>query len=163
MTAKGHPPVTDAERQRVAELHAQGKSRNAIATDLGRSGRTISKIAAELGLTFERTRTAAATAAKKVDGAARRAQLQLDLLEAAQKHLGQYFAETTVFNFGGKENDFNSRTMPEPPHRDKQAIANAVKALADTALKLADYDRATDAGGADIDRWLTAMTDGGTE
>jgi hypothetical protein len=143
MTAKGHPPVTDAERQRVAELHAQGKSRNAIATDLGRSGRTISKIAAELGLTFERTRTAAATAAKKADGAARRAQLQLDSLDAAGRLLGQMFAPTVVYNFGGKENDYNERSVDEPPFADKRNIATAIQALANTALRLAEYDKAT--------------------
>jgi transposase-like protein len=143
--AGGHPPVTDDDRRRIAELHAQGNSRNAIAEAIGRSGRTVSRICAEHDppLTFERTRTAAATEAKKADGAARRAQLQLDALAAAQKHLGQYFAETTVFNFGGKENDYNERTLPEPPHRDKRDIASAVSSLVAAALKLAEYDKAT--------------------
>jgi len=57
-------PVTGDDRHRVAELHAQGLSRNAIAVEIGRSGRTVSRICAEQDppLTFERTRTAAATA-----------------------------------------------------------------------------------------------------
>jgi len=103
--AGGHAPVTDEDRRRVAELHAQGLSRNAIATQLGRSGRTISRICAEHQppLTFERTRTAAATAAKKADGAARRAALQLDALENAGRLMGQMFSPTVVYNFGGKE------------------------------------------------------------
>ncbi|MBG0560713.1 helix-turn-helix domain-containing protein [Actinoplanes aureus] len=143
--ARGHPPVTSQERRRVAELHAEGKSRNAIAAELGRSGRTISKICAEHHppLTFERTRTAAATAAKKADGAARRAELQLNALDAAGKLMGQMFAPTVVYNFGGKENDYNERSVNEPPFRDKRDIATAIKALADTALKLAEYDKAT--------------------
>jgi hypothetical protein len=97
--------------RRVAELHAQGLSRNAIATDLGRSGRTISRICVEHDppLTFERTRTAAATAAKKADGAARRAQLQLEALDSAARLMGQMFSPTKVYNFGGKENDYNER------------------------------------------------------
>jgi Helix-turn-helix domain len=163
--ASGHRPVTEGDRRRVAELHSQGLSRNAIAHELGRSGRTISRICAEHDppLTFERTRTAAATAAKKADGAARRAQLQLEALEAAGKLMGQMFAPTVVYNFGGKENDYNERPVDEPPFRDKRDIANAIQALANTALKLAEHDRATDAGGADIDRWLTAMTGGDTE
>lgn len=154
-----HNPVTEEDHRRVAELHAQGLSRNAIGKELGRSGRTISRIAAELGLSFERTgATAAATEAKKADGANRRAHLQVDALGAAQRLLGQMFAEAKVFNFGGKENTYEEQTHSEPPFRDKQAIANAIQALTNSALKLAEYDRATDAGGAEIDRWLNHMT-----
>jgi hypothetical protein len=137
-------PVTEEDHRRVAELHAQGKTRNAIAKELGRSGKTISRIAAELGLSFERAgATAAATAAKIADGQARRARLQVEALDAAQRLLGQMFAPTKVFNFGGKENDYNEREHSEPPFRDKRDIATALKALADTALKLAEYDKAT--------------------
>lgn len=136
-------PVTEEDHRRVAELHAQGLSRNAIGKELGRSGRTISRIAAELGLSFERAgATAAATKAKIADGQARRARLQVEALDAAQKLLGQMFAPTKVFNFGGKENDYNEREHTEPPFRDKRDIATALKALADTALKLAEYDKA---------------------
>lgn len=137
-------PVTQADKDRVKELHAEGMSRNDIGRALGRSGRTISRIAAELGLSFERAgATAAATEAKKIDAAARRAQLQVDALTSAQRLLDQMFAPTTVFNFGGKENDYNERRHDEPPFRDKQSIAIAMQALATTALRLAEYDKAT--------------------
>ncbi|WP_431892678.1 helix-turn-helix domain-containing protein [Micromonospora haikouensis] len=137
-------PVTQDDYNRVRELHAQGLSRNEIARQLRRSGKTISHIATELGLSFERSgATAKATEAKKADGAARRAQLQLDALEAAQKLMGQMFAPALVYNFGGKENDYNSTTLDEPPFADKRNIATAIQALAGTALKLAEYDKAT--------------------
>lgn len=137
-------PVTEEDHRLVAELHAQGLSRNAIGKQLGRSGRTISRIAAEQGLSFERAgATAAATAAKIADGQARRARLQVEALDAAQRLIGQMFAPTKVFNFGGKENDYNERQHDEPPFVDKRNIATALKALADTALKLAEYDKAT--------------------
>lgn len=38
-------PVTDEDRRRVRELHAEGLSRNAIGKEIGRSGRTVSRIA----------------------------------------------------------------------------------------------------------------------
>jgi hypothetical protein len=137
-------PVTDEDREQVKALHAQGLSRNAIGKQLGRSGRTISRIAVELGLSFERAgATAAATKAKIADGQARRARLQVEALDAAQRLLGQMFAPTKVFNFGGKENDYNERRHDEPPFRDKRDIATALQALANTALKLAEYDKAT--------------------
>lgn len=154
-------PVTSADYDRVKELHAQGLSRNAIGKTMGRSGRTVSRIADELGLRFERDRTRAATEAKKADAAARRARLQVEALDGAQRLMGQMFAPTKIYNFGGRDNEYNERDVNEPPFRDKRDIATALKALADTALKLAEYDRATDAGGADIDRWLDAMTGGG--
>lgn len=47
-------PVTDEERERVRQLHAEGKGRNEIAEILGRGGRTISTIAKDLGLSFSR-------------------------------------------------------------------------------------------------------------
>lgn len=137
-------PVTQADKDRVKELHAQGLPRNEIARQLGRSGKTISRIAVELGLSFERSgATAAATAAKVADAAGRRAELQLNALEGALKLYSQMFSETTVYNFGGKENDYNERKHPEPPFRDKQAIALSMKALTDMALRLAEFDKAT--------------------
>lgn len=144
MPSPDRRPVTDADRKRVRELHAQGLSRNEIARQSGRSQRTVSRLAAEMGLSFERAgATAKATEAKKADGATRRAQLQLDALAAAQKLMGQMFAPALVYNFGGKENDYNSTTLDEPPFRDKRDIANAIQALANTALRLAEYDKAT--------------------
>lgn len=137
-------PVTDEDHADVIRLHGEGLSRNAICKQIGRSGRVVSRIAEEHGLTFERgEQIAAATEAKKIDAAARRAELQLGSLDAANRLLGQMFAPTKVFNFGGKENDYNERQHDEPPFRDKRDIAVALQALATTALRLAEYDKAT--------------------
>lgn len=151
-------PVGKADRDQVAALHTQGLSRNAIARQIGRSGRTVSRLAAELGLSFERSGgIVAATEARKTDAADRRSRIQVDSLAAAERLLGQMFAPAKVYNFGGKENDYNERQHEEPPFRDKQAIANAIQALSQTALKLAEYDKATEGGGAAVDEWLDAM------
>nr|WSX76182.1 helix-turn-helix domain-containing protein [Streptomyces sp. NBC_00899] len=45
-------PVTDEERERIRELHAQGLGRNEIARTIGRGTRTVSIQAAAMGLTF---------------------------------------------------------------------------------------------------------------
>lgn len=137
-------PVTQADYDRVKELHAQGLGRNAIAREIHRGERTVTRLAHEQGLSFDRAgATAKATEAKKADGAARRARLQVEALEAAQKLMGQMFQPALVYNFGGKENDYNSTTLEEPPFADKRNIATAIQALAATALKLAEYDKAT--------------------
>jgi transposase-like protein len=56
--------VTDKERQRVAELHAEGKGRNAIAREIGRSAGTVSSVAAQLGISFDRSAAKKATDAR---------------------------------------------------------------------------------------------------
>lgn len=77
-------PITDADREAVRRLHAEGKSRNQIARETGRSAATVSKIAAAEGLTFSGgARVAAATEARRADAAARREQLADDALDGA--------------------------------------------------------------------------------
>lgn len=135
-------PVTEAERIAVRELHAQGVSRNEMCKRLGRGGRTISRIAAELGLSFDRSGSlAVATEVKKADAAARRARLQVDMLEAAEKLLVQMFAPAKVYNFGGKDNVYEERAHDEPPFRDKRDIASALTALVGSSTRLAEFDR----------------------
>ncbi|MET0492905.1 MAG: helix-turn-helix domain-containing protein [Actinoplanes sp.] len=144
--AGGHLPVTDEDRRQVAELHARGKSRNFIAATLGRSGRTVSRIAADLGLTFERSRTAAATVAKQADAKSRRAALALALLDDAERLRGQLFAACTVFNFGGKDNTFEQALINEPTFADKRNIMQAIGVAVDRAVKLDEYDAGTGLG-----------------
>lgn len=155
-------PVGDQDRERVRELHAQGLSRNAIARQLGRSGRTVSRIAVELGLSFDRApMVAAATEARKEDAKARRSALALALLDDAERLRGQMFAPAKAFNFGGKDNVYNETTLEEPTFADKRNIAQAVSTLLEKSIRLDAYDRETGSG-TDVDRWLDAMT-GGTE
>ncbi|MGH3517557.1 MAG: helix-turn-helix domain-containing protein, partial [Haloechinothrix sp.] len=68
-------PLTDAERRKIARLHAAGHSCSRIAKELRRSRSTISNTARKLGLKFDRAKTAAATQANVIDAKARRAQL----------------------------------------------------------------------------------------
>jgi IS30 family transposase len=66
-------PIRERDREAVRRLHAEGKSRNQIARELGRGAATVSKNAAAEGLIFSGgARVAAATAALRADAAARR-------------------------------------------------------------------------------------------
>lgn len=160
----GMAPFTDRERELVAELHAEGHGRNEISRRTGIHNRRVSAIAAELGLSFVRggARTAAATEAKKADAAARRARIEEQALASAEKLLAQMWQPTKVFNFGGRENDYNEVEHAEPPFADKRAIATAIQALAATALKIAEHDKA-DASVSGVDAWLQHMTEDGDE
>lgn len=135
-------PVTDEERAAIREMHAQGVGRNEMCKRLGRGGRTISRVAAELGLSFDRSGSlAVATAVKKADAAERRARLQVNMLEAAEMLLEQMFQPARVYSFGGKENEYNERQHDEPPFRDKRDIASALTALVGSSTRLAEFDR----------------------
>lgn len=102
-------PITDTDREAVRRLHTEGKSRNQIAREAGRSAATISKIAAELGLAFSGgARAAAATEARRADAAARREQLADTALDGA---LNQ------VERVGGPTRRATHATTRRPPAR----------------------------------------------
>jgi len=138
-------PVTDAERDQVRAMHADGASRNAIARALGRSPSTITAIADELGLSFNRERTAAATAAKQADNRARRAQLAAALLDDVERLRAQLFAPTTVYAFGGRDNVYREHKVDRPPPREQRDIVLAITNLIASHLRLVEYDRDTGA------------------
>lgn len=150
-------PITDTDRQRVAELHTAGKGRNDIATEIGRSAGTVSKIAKALGLSFDREATRAATAAKVADAASRRAALALDLLGDAEKLRSQLWTEATVFAFGGKDNIYAEHPLPEPPAVDKLKLLQAAGTAIRDSLRLTEFDAA--AGTTDAKAMLTDLAE----
>ena len=150
-------PATGTDRERVRELHAQGLTRNAIAREIGRAASTVSKIAREIGLTFDRSRTAEATRAKVADAKDRRAQLTLDLLADAERLRAQMWEPCTIHNFGGKDNTYNSHDVDEPPFRDKRDIAHTVSLLLDKHIRLTAVD-SDEQGLAAVDAWLRDIT-----
>jgi hypothetical protein len=154
-------PVTDADRDAVRAGHTAGKSRNAIAREIGRSTWTVTKLGRELGLDWDRAATAAATAARVVDAKARRAQLALDLLGDAERLRRQLWEPCVVHAFGGKENTYAEHVVSEPPFADKRNIMASVQLAANTSARLVEQDSddgATDARSmlGDLARGLTA-------
>jgi hypothetical protein len=140
-------PVTDHDRDQVRALHAQGLSRNEIARQIQRSGKTVSRLASEQGLTFERgEEIRAATEARKVDARARRAALALALLDDAERMRRQLFAPHLAFNFGGKDNTYEEHPLPEPPPRDKRDLMQAIGTAIDRSVKLDEYDSGANLG-----------------
>lgn len=146
-------PITEAERQRIRQLHADGLGRNDIARELGRSAGVVSKVAAELGLSFDRAATEAATHAALADAKARRAKLMEGLLDDAERLRGQMFAPTTLHSFGGKDHTYETAEIPEPLFKDKRDIAQAVGILVEKSLRLDTHD-SDDQGLAAVDAWL---------
>ncbi|MBM0275337.1 helix-turn-helix domain-containing protein [Micromonospora tarensis] len=141
MTTRTPPrPVTQDDYDQVRELHAQDLSRNEIGRRIRRSGKTVSEIAAELGLTFDRSGTRAATEARKDDARAKRARLSVALLDDAERLRQQLWKEAKAFNFGGKDNTYNEVTLDEPTFADKLKIMQATGIAVDKAVRLDEYD-----------------------
>lgn len=69
------------QRQNMTSLISSGKSCNAIARELGVSPSTVSRHAKAAGLTFDRSLTAKAVEAARIDAASRRAEVGAGLLE----------------------------------------------------------------------------------
>ncbi|MEV5567574.1 helix-turn-helix domain-containing protein [Streptomyces sp. NPDC052196] len=140
-------PITDRDREAVRRLHAEGKSRNAIAREIGRGAATVSKIATTEGLTFAGgARVAAATEAHRQDSAVRREQLADEALDGA---LGQV-AKTTVAESA----------------RDARDHATAARALTEVHARVAELARTSGTGskaGSMLDRLADALLgpDGG--
>lgn len=132
---------TPDDDDRLRELHTAETSVRAMALDLNRSKTAVARRLAHLGLSAaDRTRTAAATHARVTDARARRATLRSDLLADAERVRTQLWAPTVVFNFGGKDNTYEERTLAEPPHADKLKLAQTVNTLVGAIERLERMD-----------------------
>ncbi|CAL9503245.1 hypothetical protein SUDANB126_03484 [Streptomyces sp. enrichment culture] len=155
-----HRPVTEEDYRLVRDLHAQGLGRNEIARRIGRGPRTVSVIAAELGLTFDTSMTEDATRARVAHLAERRAMLAEALQDDAERLTEQLWQRTTVFAFGGKDNVFRSKEVTEPPAADKKALMTAAGIALEKSLRLvppAD-DTGADAARSLVGQLLSGLT-----
>lgn len=150
------PPPADIDPQRLRELHGQGLSSSAIAGELGVSQSTISRHARRLGLSFDRSKTKAATEAKVVDAKAKRAQLANDLLDDAAKIRAQLWEPALVYSFGGRDNTYAEMWQDRPDFAAQLKIVQAAKAALDGVLRIEAHDADTQ-GLAAVDAWLRDM------
>lgn len=93
------------------------RSRNALAREHGVSPSTLSKIAQahDLGDAFDRTITKRATEAAAADAMAEAARLAARLVAEAHALIDRMHSPHLVYNFGGRDNDYNEHTLDEPP------------------------------------------------
>ena len=89
-------PVDDETRTRIAELCADGLTRNAIARAVHLSGSTVSSIAEQQGHTFDRTEIRAAIEARQIDLAGERVKLAEAATVAAWQALDDMNAPTVL-------------------------------------------------------------------
>lgn len=133
-------PWTKDDDEQLTALHAEGKSLHSIAGQMGRAKRTISEHARALGLTWDRSRTMAATNARVADAKSRRAELAALLLDDAHRLREQLWAETRYIDHGGKEFTRVEWTTTEPVFADKLKIMQSVGIGVEKHLRLVAYD-----------------------
>jgi hypothetical protein len=143
-------------RDRVAELHATGASRNAIARELGIGAATVTAIAQDLGISFDRAAAAQATKARVRDAARRRADLMhrfYDQADAVMNRLDLPSHDLAQPSAG----DLVRWTARYLPAQDVKALVQAAGAAVDRAVRLEQVD-ARD-GADDVASMLGRMGD----
>lgn len=138
--AEDRRAFTEQDQQRLRRLHAAGMTRNDIAREMDRSGGVISKYAAQLGLSFDRSAVQAATEARKADAKAKRAELELLLLDDARRLRAQVWEPHTYIDHGGKDYVRVEWTQDEPTPTDKLKLMQATGNAIDRSLRLSTHD-----------------------
>jgi len=134
-------PVEAAIRERALELIEQGLPRNAIARELMIAPSSVTKIAKEEGLSFERaTMTATAVAARQADLKARRLELVDELVSKAQDHLVAIDQPFLAFSFGGRDNTYQEHELDRAPTGDILNLHRAASLALKDARELARDD-----------------------
>lgn len=138
-------PITDADRERIRQLHAEGLSCRAIARELGRSPASVGNHAKAMGLQWDQSRTAAATEAHKATNADRRARLVARLYGRADKIMDRL--EADQFKLVGLDKDGYARTnviaADAIPGAEERALTGMVVNLLAGAAKLELVDAGT--------------------
>lgn len=121
---------------------------------------TVSKLAAELGISFDRSKTKIATEAKVADMAATRARTSARFLDECNKLLDQLHQPHMAYSFGGKDNDYNEHQFSEPPVDAKKTLITAAAIAFDKHIAQDRHDATGEGGASSVDAWLAAMIEG---
>lgn len=135
-------PDKDETRARIKELHGLGKARNVIARELELAPSTVGNHARAMGLTWDRRATAAATAAKTMDLAARRTGLverMIVVAEAALDAAEKPKVELAMITQAGRI----VKTKRDVDQTDRRNALVSAGIAVDKATKLLDRDTGT--------------------
>jgi len=141
-------PWTQVEDDALRELIPQGVSQTEIGRRLERSRGAVANRAAKLGIFSDRTDTVKATEAKVIDAKARRATLEVRMLERAAKILDRLDADTFRTVLKAEMGAEEIREVDTPLPRDERDLMNAAQIALTSALKVAAHDADTGAAEA---------------
>lgn len=132
--------ITDDQKAEVLALHADGHARNEIARRVGISAGSVTNICRKSDRAFDRSETKQATEARVVDLAAGRTRLAEKMLVASESMLDKFDAPYLVYNFGGKDNTFESRTLDSAPVEVRRNIITTAAITFDKLTRIVEKD-----------------------
>lgn len=139
-------PLAPGKRAAILKDIRAGKSCGRTARDHHVSRSTVSKLAKDHGLGFERSQTEKAARAKQIDNRAKRAQLQSDLLDDAQKLRARAWSKYRVV-VGGSEGA-EVVELDLPPLTDVRAAYTSIGIIVDKSVAIEKHDTGDDAEAA---------------
>lgn len=152
--------VSPETRAKIIEMHARGNGRNAIARELELHPDTVSRIAKDAGLRFDRAGQVEQLAAERRNLHELRLTLAYKMADVAANALDQMSQPYTLHNFGGRDNTHAEHTVAEPPADAKADLMRVAAAgfdrlslIADLENKNSDADNAVEL----IDRLIGAI------
>lgn len=131
---------SEFQRVEVIRLAKLGMTRNDISRITGVAHASVSRIATKAGVKFDRSATAAATAAKVIDFKAQRAALSQKFLDRSNQLLDEINAEYMAYSFGGRDNVYTEKKQPCPPPGDKRSLMQAATYALNSHLAIEGKD-----------------------
>lgn len=122
---------------------AEEPKRNEIAERFGVSPSTVTRIAKAIGVEFDRANTKRATEARAADVISRTTSLADRLIDEAHAILDGMHRPYLVYNFGGKDNDYNEHVLDEPPIEVQRNMFTISAIAIDKALKVRQETKGT--------------------
>ncbi|MDQ1053184.1 hypothetical protein QE394_001112 [Arthrobacter sp. SORGH_AS 212] len=136
-----NPKRTQADRDTVLKLHAQGKGRNDIVRETGFSTAWVSNTVRDAGMSFARgERVKAATEAKQADNKARRAALVGRMYDRAEFILNRLEAPTFDALVPTGPGIQSARELTFVPAGEERNLATSVAVYLDKAMLLEKVD-----------------------
>ena len=152
-------PVTTETRSEIIRLHGAGCGRNEIARLVHVSTAVVTKIAKQEGLSFDRASTELAVRARTIDLADMRTLLAQKMAVAASDMLDQLDGPYLVYNFGGKDNDYNERTLDSAPVEVRRNIIATAGITFDKLTRIVEKDTGSgEAAAGVLDSFASALT-----
>lgn len=150
------PTPPDKRAAIIRDVRSGEKSAGRIAREHGVAQSTVTRIAGQEGLTFDRSKTKRATEAAVEDNKALRARTSRRFLDKANELLDQMDEPHLVFNFGGRDNTYNERELERPPTADLRNLIVSAATAFDKHMAADRHDN-DDQGLAAVDAWLRTM------
>lgn len=153
-----HRPVDDLTRVKIQDAARDGKkTRNALAREFSVAGETVTRICAEVGITFDRTMTETAVRAHSIDVTKDRLLLVQEMLAEAREQMDLVNAPFLVWSFGGMDGNIHSHLLDSAPLSERNMAMRSAATAFDKATKV--LERSTE-GLSDAHSLLDSLATG---